>query len=391
LPASAAAFKEQDGELADCSFATLKVGQQLSGVVTRTLAFGAFVDIGAEREGLVPLSKMSDKRVDDVDDFVKIGQSVTVWVSSKDMEASPPRLQLSMSKNKILSFPRSTLDVGVFKDMSSDDWVEGQVQGLQSFGAFVALKDPNGGTETAQGLLPISQIAEERVENIADYLTPGQMIKVRVEKVDMEAKRMALSMKDVPCSVEEFAGVDPETWLTGTVSGTAAFGAFVALPHPKGGPGKAQGLVPMNQLAGTDFVADIKDVVKFGDEVKVRVLSVQDGKLGLTMKELGAPANKREEMLLQFKDVEADKWLQGKVKNFADFGAFVEVMPPGGEGEPVDGLVHISQISEEKVDDPQEVLEEGQDVMVRVLQLENGKMSLSMVPTEGSGPVPATA
>jgi len=279
----------------------------------------------------------------------------------------------------------------VFAGMSSDEWIEGQVQGIQSFGAFVALKDPSGGTETAQGLLPISQIAEQRVTDVSDYLTPGQIVKVRVESVDTQAKRMSLSMKDVPCRVEEFEGVDPEEWLTGTVAGTTKFGAFVALPHPRGGPGKAQGLVPMTQLPGTDFVADINDVVKLGEEVKVRVLSVEDGKLGLTMKEVGAPANKREEMLMQFKDVDKDTWLPGKVKNFADFGAFVEVTPPGGEGSPVDGLVHISQISEEMVEDPQEVLEENQDVMVRVLQLEGGKMSLSMVPTEASGPVLAPA
>merc|ERR1719188_556744 len=116
-------------------------------------------------------------------------------------------------------------------------------------------------------------------------------------------------MKEVACDVKEFVGVDPEEWFTGTVVSIAKFGAFVALPHPTGGKGKAQGLVPITQLPGTDYVEDINDRVKIGEEVKVRVLSVEDGKLSLTMKEVGAPANKREEMLMQFKDVDKDKWL----------------------------------------------------------------------------------
>ncbi|CAK0824458.1 unnamed protein product [Prorocentrum cordatum] len=149
----------------------------------------------------------------------------------------------------------------------------------------------------------------------------------------------------------------------------------------------------MTKIRAHFGLKDITTVVKPGDEVKVRVLAVdvEAGKLSLTMKEVGAPANKREEMLLQFKDVSADTWLPGKVKSFSDFGAFVEVTPPGADGTPVDGMVHISQIAEDPVEDPQEVLEQDQEVMVRVLQLTDGKMSLSMVPSEASGPVPAPA
>ncbi|CAK0895815.1 unnamed protein product, partial [Prorocentrum cordatum] len=245
---------DDDFMMADISLATLKVGRELTGVVTRAAPFGAFVDIGAEREGLVPLSKMSDKRVENVEDVVKIGQSVTVWVSNVDMESSPPKLQLTMNKNKIREFPKSTLDVSAFEGMSSDTFVKAQVRGLQSFGAFVALKDPKGGKETAQALLPISQIAEQRVEDISEHLKIGQVIMVRVEKVDVEAQRMSVTMRDVSCPLEEFQDLDSEKWLEGKVVGTAQFGAFVALPHPKGGRGKAQGLVPMTQLPGTDFI-----------------------------------------------------------------------------------------------------------------------------------------
>jgi len=280
-----------------------------------------------------------------------------------------------------------------FQDLDPEKWLEGTVVGLPKFGAFVAVKDPKGGKATAQALLPIAQISEQRVEDVSDYLTLGQKIQVRVENVDVQAQRMSVTMRDVSCPLEEFQDLDSEKWLEGKVVGTAQFGAFVALPHPKGGRGKAQGLVPMTQLPGTDFIEDITTVVKPGDEVKVRVLAVdvEAGKLSLTMKEVGAPANKREEMLLQFKDVSADTWLPGKVKSFSDFGAFVEVTPPGADGTPVDGMVHISQIAEDPVEDPQEVLEQDQEVMVRVLQLTDGKMSLSMVPSEASGPVPAPA
>merc|ERR1719188_1716119 len=136
-------------------------------------------------------------------------------------------------------------DVSAFEGASPDDWFEGEVTGIPPFGAFVVLTAEDG-TE-AQGLVHVSQIADTFVENINDYVSIGQQVKVRIQSVDVDANKMSLSMKDgfggggfgdgpsaarEPADLGAFEGVSPEEWLTGTVARCASFGAFVSVKAP---------------------------------------------------------------------------------------------------------------------------------------------------------------
>lgn len=271
----------------------LKPGQEFEGVVTSIQSFGAFVDIGTEREGLVPISKLQDGRTENVEDVVQVGQGVTVWVSEKNGD----RLTLSMSKNKIGSGgPRAAqADLSLFEGVDSSEWLTGTVVTIANFGAFVSVKPP-GGEAAAQGLVHVSQVKDGFVDNVADELSVGDEVQVRVLSVDQGRNRMALSMKPEGAGggaggpgkgdLSAFQDIADTEWLPGTVKGLANFGAFVEVEPPNGGA-PAQGLVHISQIK-EGFIEDPAEELEVDQEVRVRVISVDpmQGKMSLSMREI---------------------------------------------------------------------------------------------------------
>jgi len=360
--------------------ANLKPGAKFEGIVTRVMIFGAFVDIGFDYEGLVPISKLQDGPTERVEDVVQEGDGVTVWVVALDTENN--KLTLSMSERK--RFPagaarETQCDLALFKDVPADMWLEGKVMGTAKFGAFVKVSPP-GSELSAQGLVLLGEIRDGFVEDITSEVEIGQTVKVRIVNVDVDAKRLGLSMKAEelpPADLESFVDLPSDTWLDGTIANTAAFGAFVKVSPPNS-KSVAQGLVPLREVKD-GFVSDINEEVSAGQEVKVRVVSVdtENNKLTLSMKTQAGGGNKND--LSGFENIADSEWLVGTVVSLQNYGAFVEVANPGGAGS-AQGLLHISQIQEEPLEDPGEVLEEEMEVNVRVINVdtEAGKLSLSM-------------
>jgi len=301
------------------SYAALESGQEFEGVVTRIASFGAFVDIGAPKAALVPISKMQEGRTENVEDVVKVGQGLTVWIA----EADGDRVSLSMVKSK--AFGRGggggrparapAADVVLFQDVEASTWLTGEVVNVQSFGAFVSVSPPSGSEDKAQGLVHITQIKEGFVNDVNAEVSVGDEVKVRVISVDADNQKLGLSM------------------LTEA-------GAQASSNRPAGG-GQRQGG-------------------------------------GRSSKDVGS-----------FEGIDDTEWISGKVMSLQNYGAFVEVTAPAG-GEPVQGLLHISQIKDGFLEDPGEELEEGQDIKVRVTEVDigAGKISLSMKqPTAAEEPV----
>jgi predicted RNA-binding protein with RPS1 domain len=162
--------------------ADLEPGMQLSGAVTRIAKFGAFVDIGVGGDGLVHISELREGYVQSVEDVVSSGDAVTVWV--KDVDTRRKRIGLTMIPPKQVKRKLSELKVG--------EVVEGVVRNILNFGAFVDI-----GAEK-DGLVHVSEMAEERIEHPSEVVSRGEMVRVRVIEVDTQRGRMGLSMKDVP-------------------------------------------------------------------------------------------------------------------------------------------------------------------------------------------------
>lgn len=267
----------------------LTAGQELNGLVLSTASFGCFVDIGADRDGFVHISRMADTFVDDAANFVYPGQSVKVWVKGVDEEG---KLDLSMVKSKAQP-GGDAADLSGFVDVPPEQWLEGTVAGITDFGLFVVVAPPAGGP-SFRGMVHISQIREGFVEHPADEVEVGQAVQVRVTDVDPETGKMRLSMKPYAGpkaytrpddqDVTGLADVSPSTWFKARVHHTAPFGIFAELEPPAGGE-KVMGLVHVTEMR-EGFVADPSAEVEVDQEVNVRVLRVDQtsGRITLSMK-----------------------------------------------------------------------------------------------------------
>ena len=161
---------------------TLEIGQTHTGLITSVQTYGAFADIGGV-EGLIHVSDMSWERISSPESIVKPGDQVEVQIIKMDLENDPPRIGLGM---KQLTTDPFTASVGV---VSEGEIVNGTVTRLADFGAFVEI---NSGLE---GLIHISELAHDRVGRVSQVVKVGQVVSVKVLKVDAERKRIALSLK----------------------------------------------------------------------------------------------------------------------------------------------------------------------------------------------------
>jgi len=381
----------KDMKVPPIPFDSLEVGQKYAGVVRIVRDFGAFVDIGAEGEGLLHISSISTERVEDIYAELEEDQEVEVWISGLRDDG---KFGVTMIEGKTDGGGRRVAtDVTLFAD-KVDEWFDGVVVNIAPFGAFVKITLDSG--EEGLGLVHVSQIADTFVENINDHVEVGQEVRVKLVGCDTEANKMSLSMRDgasgapreerEPADLGPFEGVDPSTWIKGTVARIASFGAFVEVQAP-GSDATARGLVHITQVKD-GFVENMEDELEVGQEVEVRVVSVDTGmgKLSLSMRSEDAdgPRAQREPVdLTSFEGIDPATWIKGTVARLTSFGAFVDVTAPESDAT-ASGLVHITQIKDGFVESVEDELEVGQEVEVRVVSVDTGmgKISLSMRPED---------
>eukprot|EP00798_Chlamydomonas_sp_ICE-L_P011675 gene11675-34397_t len=342
----------RESAAAPTPLSSLVPGQELKGTVLSVQSFGAFVDIGAEKDGLVHISQLKSGFVGSVSEVVKIGDVVDVKVLTVGDDG---RIALTMKglngdvaegssapSSKSVSVSNAELQEGAE--------FEGTVTSVTGFGAFV-----NIGAEK-DGLVHISQLGDTFVENAADVVSVGDVVRVRV--LSNDGGKLSLTMKGGGDESEEL-DISPGDEFEGTVTKVESFGAFVDI-----GAGK-DGLVHISQLAD-GFVADTSSV-KEGDSVTVRVISydASSGRIALTMK------SSVEEASI---DVQVGQRFDGTVTKVESFGCFVDI----GSGK--DGLVHVSQLSDDFVEDASSIVSVGQAVKVKVLSFDaaTSRVALTM-------------
>lgn len=305
---------------------------------------------GAPFDGIVPISELSSLHVEKASDAVSVGDELELLITKVEEE------NFVLSKRKVDA-------------LNAWDKLEAQFAAGEVFDAEV--KDVvKGGLVVdlgVRGFVPASLVEDYFVEEFDDY--KGRTLSFKIVELDKDKGRLILSHRAVvedekkakKQNVIETIQVGDE--LDGTVQRIAAFGAFVDL-------GGIDGLVHISQLSH-QHVTDVTDVLSEGQQVRVKVLSVDT-------------ANER--ISLSIKDTQPGPWedieqkapvdseLTGVVRRLVPFGAFVEVFPG------VEGLVHISQISHKHIGTPQEVLTEGDEVRVKVLEVsgEEGNRRLSL-------------
>jgi len=249
----------------------LAVGQTRQGTVTRITDFGAFVDLGG-LDGLLHISDMSYSRIEKPQDIVKSGQQITIKVLAVEEEGKRIRLGLKQTAPDPWHSLDARLQVG--------DQVIGRIVRLENFGAFVEL-EPG-----VDGLLPVSEISWKRIGHPNQICKEGEVLKVSVLQIDIEQRRLSLSLKQVHGDPWQDAGQKyaVNQVVEGKVVQTTVFGAFVELENG------IEALAHISQLANSR-VESVEAVVKAGDTRQFRIIGIepQDRKISLSIRALTEP------------------------------------------------------------------------------------------------------
>ena len=343
-------MEETNVSLTDAT--VISVGDVVKATVTKVEDKQALVDVGYKYDGLIPISELSPLHVEKVSDEVAVGDSFDVRV----IKLNDEKEELVVSK-KAVAMESAWSDLE--QKMESGEIITATVKEIVKGGLVVDVG--------VRGFIPASMVERHFVEDFADY--KGKELTLKVVEMDKEKNKVILSHKAVledEVKVKKQSILDtikPGQVMEGTVQRMTDFGVFVDI-------GGVDGLVHVSELAW-NRVEKPSDVVKEGDKVQVKVLKVdkENERIGLSIKETQAgPWAKVAE------DFKAGSIVNGTVKRLVTFGAFVEVAPG------IEGLVHISQIANRRVNTPGEVLKEGQEVQVKVLDVvpQEQRISLSI-------------
>lgn len=338
-------------EMNEIEVRSLSVGDKVKASVVKVEEKQVLVSIeGSKVDGIIPISELSNLHIETASDAVKEGDELNLVVTKVEEDA------VILSKRK---YDAEKAWDELKEKFENQEIIEAEVNEVVKGGLVVDLG--------VRGFVPASLVEDHFVEDFSDY--KGKTLPFLIVELDEDKNRLILSHRAVVKKEKEekrqdiLDHLEAGQVLEGTVQRLTNFGAFVDI-------GGIDGLVHISQLAH-ERVETPSDVVKEGEKVKVKVLSVDrdNGRISLSIKDtLPGPWEGIEQK------AQKGTVLTGTVKRLVSFGAFVEVFPG------VEGLVHISQISHKHVSTPHEVLREGQEVQVKVLDVNEQahRLSLSM-------------
>jgi len=326
-----------------------EIGDTVVGQVTKVEDKQVIVNIQESKvDGIVPISELSSVHIEKASDVVHEGEELTLMVIKVEEDA------IILSKRRIDS-------------EKAWDHLKQYYESGEKVHALIT-EVVKGGLVAdvgVRGFIPASMVSDEYIEDFSDYV--GKSLDFKIIELDREKNRVILSHKAIIDEEKKekkkgkLNSIKPGEILEGKVQRITNFGAFVDV-------GGIDGLVHISQLSHS-HVDHPSDVVNVGDTVKVKVLSVD---------------RDSERIALSIKDTQPGPWdgigekvqkgsvLEGTVTKLVSYGAFVEVFPH------VEGLVHISQISNKHIKTPHEVLKEGQTVQVKVLDVNEKEKRLSL-------------
>ena len=310
---------------------------------------------GTGVEGVLTLRELTNDRDADINDLVKTGETLELLVLRQVVGKDTDTVTYLVSKKRLEA--RKAWDKLVGREEEVDT-----VKGTRAVKGGLSVE-----FEGLRGFIPASMLDTRFVRNTERFV--GQEFDAKIKEVDPKENRFILSRREVveaeaaAARAEVFGKLNVGDVVTGKVARITSFGAFIDL-------GGVDGLVHLTELSHERNVSP-KSVVTVGEEIEVKVLDLneEEGRVSLSLKATTPGPWDGVEQKLAAGDV-----IEGTVKRLTDFGAFVEVLPG------IDGLVHISQISHKRVENPKDVLSVGQEVTVKVLEVNpaNERVSLSI-------------
>lgn len=329
-----------------------KVGDVVKAKVTGTNIGGLELRVSGIR-AFMPMSQVDVVRHEDFSKFLN------QWLECEVAEVNRRGKGLVLSRRRLLDRERDAHREQLLTTLEPGQTYKGVVRRLADFGAFV---DIGQGVE---GLLHVSDISYARVGRPGDILKEGQEIEVKVLKLDREKGRISLGMKQLvtdPWTTAASRYSDGAT-LEGRVTKLMNFGAFVELE-----PG-LEGLLPVSEMSWTQRVHHPNDVLKVDDRVRVVLLGMDAEKKKLT---LSLKALSEDPWRTVTERYQPQTTVSGAVTRLTDFGAFVQLE------EGVEGLVHVSQISDNKIRHASDIVKPGQVVQARVLSVDPAQRRIAL-------------
>ena len=326
-------------------------GDVRKGVVKNITDFGAFIDLDG-LDGLLHITDMSWGRINHPSDMVTVGEELDVVVLDINKEKERVSLGLKQKSQNPWELIESKYPVNTT--------IKGKVVNLVSYGAFVEL-EPG-----VEGLVHVTELSwTKKHTKPSEVLEKGQEIEAMVLGVNKDEQKISLGIRQLDDNPWDAAGdkYGPGTTVKGKVRNLTSYGAFVELEEG------LDGMIHVSDLSWTRKINHPSELLKKGDEIEARVLEVdrENQRISIGIKQLSDDPWDQIDTVYKVGDL-----VTGKVTKLASFGAFV-----GLENE-MDGLVHISQISEERVEKIKDTLEIDQKVTARVIKIDKNDRRIGL-------------
>lgn len=345
-------IEQQREELKKQTLEGLEIGQVRKGLVKNIADFGAFIDLGGI-DGLLHITDMSWGRINHPSDLLKIDQEIEVKVLSIDMDKEKIALGLKQKEASPWEDIETRYPIGSIH--------EAEVVNIMSYGAFCKLEDG------VEGLVHISEMSwTKRINHPSEIVTANQKVKVKVLDINKEKQEISLGMKQVEENPWERVAekYPPGSVVEGKVRNIANYGAFVEIEEG------IDGLLHVSDLSWTKKIGHPSEILKKGETVHAVVLTVDQEK---------------QRIALGLKQMQEDPWVtvipenyrpgmvvKGHVTKIANFGVFMELEPG------LEGLLHISEISDQKIEKPEDELKIGQELDVKILRVDSDERKIGL-------------
>jgi small subunit ribosomal protein S1 len=323
---------------------SVEVGQTVNGVVKNIADFGAFIDLGGI-DGLLHITDMSWGRISHPSEMLAIGDEIEVKILDIDEVKDKVSLGLKQKTENPWANVEERYPIG--------SKIKGQVVNIMSYGAFVKL-------ETGiEGLVHISEMSwTRRINHPSEVVAIGDSVEAIVLNINKDKEEISLSIKQVEqnpwTNIEE--KYQPGITIKGRVRNLTNYGAFIEIDEG------IDGLLHISDMSWSKKVAHPSEIIKKGDKIEVKILSVDKDKkrVSLGIKQLTEDPWKKEIP----EKYSVDDTVKGKVTKMTDFGAFIDM------GSGLEGLLHISEVSSEKIKNLESILSIGQELDVKIVKIE---------------------
>ena len=348
-----ALLEEQNKASKDTTLKNLEEGIIIEGQVKNITEYGIFIDLGG-LDGLLHITDMSWGRIQNPSELFKVGDNIQVKVLKFDRD----RERVSLGYKQLVPDPWAT----VVERFALGTRVSGKVVSLTDYGAFLEL-EPG-----VEGLVHVSEMSwSKRVKHPSKMLNVGQEIEAVVLEIDTNNRRISLGIKQIEANpwdtLQERYAIG--THVKGKVRNLTDFGAFVEIEEG------IDGLVHVSDISWTKRIKHPSEALKKNQEVEavITAIDTENRRLSLSIKDLEPNAWDR-----FFDEKKLGDVVSGKISRFANFGAFVEIE------DGIEGLCHVSELSENHVEKPEDAVQIGQTMQFKILKMdpEAKKIGLSV-------------